>query len=69
MVLVPESGPSQRPTAVRVSGDTVIMRGDGDTSFDCARCGAPILVGVVPDEVVGFLFRCGDCGVSLTITA
>jgi hypothetical protein len=67
MALVADPGSGRRPASTNTSGNTVIMRGDGNASFDCGGCDAPIPVGVAVTEVERYLFRCSRCGATLRI--
>jgi hypothetical protein len=67
MVVVERHSAGEASTPAPGVGESVIMRGDGETTFTCGSCEAPILVGVERGLVERFLFRCRSCGVALRI--
>jgi len=67
MVVVEDRDASRPAVPVRSGTDTVIMRGDGGTTFVCGGCDAPVLVGVEPELVERFHFTCRACGAALRI--
>jgi hypothetical protein len=61
--VIPEPEPKTRAILNYTGeGTIVIMAYHSEISFDCGKCGAPLIVGMLPEQVVNIVIKCNGCG-------
>ena len=63
LTVVPEPDPGTASVFIRDGEGTVVFQGyETEIAQCCGRCGAPLIVGMRPNQVSGIVFRCNACG-------
>lgn len=61
--VVAEPDPGVRSVFKKIGQDTIFFTGHAsEISFDCGRCGAPLMVGMARGQVVALVLQCASCG-------
>lgn len=61
LMVISEDEAKERAT-LATTGDSLIMKGDGNTVMECGNCGAILIEGVLATQFRGMAFKCSNCG-------